>query len=131
MGIFDKIKVSVTQRAYRQELREAAKAWDGYLQNKLAIHRDKIAKRRVLISNDPWPGTREVAMILEHGLIRIGAMVVTNKYDSYDNEIRIWRYSGTDAAAALHDSTGNEIMMEVTHHQEIVAKAVYMSASQK
>lgn len=126
MNIFGKIEEFFVQRSYWKELREAAEVWDVFLQGKLAVYSDRIAGQRVLISNERWPGTREAALILEHGLNRLGATVVTSKEDAYDAEVQIWRYSKSDATVALHDLHGNELEMKVVHHERIVAEAVCM-----
>lgn len=70
-------------------------------------------------------------MILEYGLMRLGGTVLTSRYDPYDIQVQIRRYSGTDAVVSIHDSAGNELDMDIMHHEEAVAKAVGMLASQK
>lgn len=117
------------QREYEKELHEAATNWMIFLDSKMSAYGDQLAGHRVMISNERWPGTREIAMILEYGLKRLGVTIVTDRNEPYDLHVFISKYSMTDALVVICDPYGNKLASKVAHHEAIVSYSVHMLAT--
>lgn len=106
------------------ERMEAFEEWNIYLSKAMSCYRQDVEGKRVVIRNQPLPGPREIALIIEVGLELLGATVVTSMDEPRDYELQISRYDGEKAYYVLFDASGNMIEENVVHHEIAVSSAI-------